>query len=107
MTSILRDRERIVVRRLAFAFGMAVIAFALVADGAETPQAPGPDASNVPPNDPAVQANMPGCAVWTDRCVTCQLTDGKIACSNIGIACQPQAVTCLRAEPAEGNKAGN
>jgi hypothetical protein len=92
-----------VIRRLALAFGIAVIAFALVADGGETPPTPAPAA----PNDPAVQANMPGCAVWTDRCVTCQLTDGKVACSNIGIACQPQTVTCLRAKPAEGKKADN
>src|SRR6266851_1527224 len=50
--------------------------------------------ATVPPNDPAVQAHLPGCAVWTDRCVTCQRDAGKITCSNIGIACQPQAVEC-------------
>src|SRR5882762_1250233 len=57
-------------------------------------------AAPVPPNDPAVQANLPGCAAWTDRCVTCQRDAGKITCSNIGIACQPQAVECLRQQPA-------
>jgi len=60
--------------------------------------------ATVPPNDPAVQAHLPGCAVWTDRCVTCQREAGKITCSNIGIACQPQAVECVRAEPAEQKK---
>jgi hypothetical protein len=60
--------------------------------------------ANVPPNDPAVQAHLPGCAVWTDRCVTCQRDAGKITCSNIGIACQPQAVECVRAEPVEEKK---
>ncbi len=58
-------------------------------------------AAPVPPNDPAVQASMPGCATWTDRCVTCTRDAGAVSCSNIGIACQPQAVVCLRAQPLE------
>jgi len=67
-----------------------------------------PDQPAAPPsNDPAVQARLPGCAVWTDRCVTCQHEAGKISCSNIGIACQPQAIECLRSEPAEDKKQGN
>src|SRR5579859_568746 len=57
-----------------------------------------------PPNDPAVQAHPPACTAWTDRCVTCVREAGKISCSNIGIACQPQAVECLRPEPAEEKK---
>jgi hypothetical protein len=52
----------------------------------------------VPPNDPAVQARLPGCAVWTDHCVTCSRTAGGTSCSNIGIACQPQPVECLQSE---------
>ena len=66
-----------------------------------------PSKSPVPPSDPAVQARLPGCAEWTDRCVTCQRDAGKITCSNIGVACQPQAVECVRAEPAEEKKRGN
>ena len=66
-----------------------------------------PAKSTVPLSDPAVQARPPRCAEWTDRCVTCQRDAGKIACSNIGIACQPQAVECVRAEPAEEKKQGN
>jgi hypothetical protein len=66
-----------------------------------------PAKSAVPPNDPAVQAQPRGCAEWTDSCVTCQRRAGKITCSNIGIACQPQAVECVRAEPAEEEKRGN
>ncbi len=63
--------------------------------------------ATVSPNDPAVQAHPPGCAAWTDRCVTCEREAGKISCSNIGIACQPQAVECVRREPAEEKKPGN
>jgi hypothetical protein len=55
-------------------------------------------AKPLPPNDPAVQALRPGCAVWTDRCVTCSRTAGGASCSNIGIACQPQPVECLQSE---------
>jgi hypothetical protein len=69
------------------------------------PDAPAKPA--VPPDDPAVQARLPGCAVWTDRCVTCEREAGRISCSNIGIACQPQAVECIRKEPAEEKKEGN
>jgi len=65
-----------------------------------------PAKPSVPPNDPAVQAQLPGCAEWTDRCVTCQRDAGKITCSNIGVACQPQAVECVRAEP-KAEKRGN
>lgn len=61
----------------------------------------------VPPNDPAVQASLPACRLWTDRCVTCQRDAGKVACSNIGLACQPQAVECLEPEPATDKKDGN
>jgi hypothetical protein len=60
----------------------------------------------VPPNDPAVQARLPGCAVWTDRCVTCERAAGRISCSNIGISCQPQAVECVRSEAADEKKQG-
>jgi hypothetical protein len=66
-----------------------------------------PATSSVPPNDPAVQARPPGCAEWTDHCVTCQRDAGKITCSNVGIACQPQAVECVRPEPAEEKNRGN
>ena len=38
------------------------------------------------------------CAVWTDKCVNCwrEVTGGAYSCSNIGIACQPNEVVCLR-----------
>jgi hypothetical protein len=49
----------------------------------------------------STQSGMAGCAVWTDRCVICQRDNGVIACSNIGIACQPQPLVCLRPEAPE------
>jgi hypothetical protein len=42
--------------------------------------------------------------VWTDRCVICQRDGGVIACSNIGISCQPQPILCLRNEATEEKK---
>jgi hypothetical protein len=36
------------------------------------------------------------CLRWTDNCRMCSRdADGKPACSNIGISCQPAAVKCL------------
>jgi hypothetical protein len=58
----------------------------------------------VPPDDPAVQAHLPGCAVWTDQCVTCRHEAGRTSCSNIGTACQPQAVECVRSEAEEDRR---
>lgn len=41
------------------------------------------------------------CLEWNDGCRTCRRPDkGKVECSNIGIACQPTAVTCTwRTDP--------
>jgi hypothetical protein len=41
------------------------------------------------------------CLRWTDGCRTCaRLSDGSQICSNVGIACQPVAITCVtRQEP--------
>lgn len=38
------------------------------------------------------------CLEWTDTCVNCVRTGarGDYSCSNIGVACQPKDVTCLR-----------
>jgi hypothetical protein len=93
----------------------AMIVVAAVA--ADTPVAPPPAMLELPappelPQAPAgtgasTQSGMPGCAVWTDRCVICQRDGGVVACSNIGIACQRQAMLCLRAEAAEEKKPAN
>ena len=38
------------------------------------------------------------CLEWTDTCVNCVRTgsSGAYSCSNIGIACQPKSVECLK-----------
>jgi hypothetical protein len=55
----------------------------------------------------STQSGLAGCAVWTDRCVICQRDSGVIACSNIGTACQPQPLMCLRPEAAPEKKPEN
>ena len=47
--------------------------------------------------DVSVQKGPPNCSRWTDECVNCSRGgDGERAvCSNIGFACQPQAIRCL------------
>jgi hypothetical protein len=38
------------------------------------------------------------CLEWTDTCVNCMRAQSgeNFSCSNIGIACQPKDVTCVR-----------
>ena len=37
------------------------------------------------------------CLEWTDGCRVCaRQVDGRYACSNVGIACLPQAARCSR-----------
>jgi hypothetical protein len=85
----------------------AMIVVAAVA--ADAPVAPAPAVPELPqaPLGASMQSGIPGCAVWTDRCVVCQRDSGIIACSNIGISCQPKAMQCLRAEAADGKKPEN
>jgi hypothetical protein len=47
--------------------------------------------------DVSVQKGPPNCSRWTDECVNCSRGgEGERAvCSNIGFACQPQAIRCL------------
>jgi hypothetical protein len=55
----------------------------------------------------SAQSGLAGCVVWTDRCVICQRDSGVVACSNIGIACQPQPLMCLRQEAVPEKKQPN
>lgn len=106
-------------RVVSVCFAIASVLFTAVATGAAVqaaepalptadivPDLPGKP--SLPADDPAVQAHMPGCAVWTDRCVTCEReAAGRVVCSNIGIACQPQRVECVRSETAEEKAPGD
>jgi hypothetical protein len=49
------------------------------------------------PEDVSVHKGLPNCSRWTDQCVNCSRggDDEPPVCSNIGFACQPQAVRCL------------
>jgi hypothetical protein len=91
-------------RTIASLAAAMIVVAAVAADAPVTPAAPG---LPQPPAGASMQSGIPGCAAWTDRCVTCQRDRGVIACSNIGIACQPQALLCLRAEAAEEKKPAN
>jgi hypothetical protein len=53
------------------------------------------------PVDLSVHQGPPNCSRWTDQCVNCsRAAEGDAAvCSNIGFACQPQAVRCLSPMP--------
>jgi hypothetical protein len=48
------------------------------------------------PNDAGLQARLASCAVWTDRCITCTRAGDQVSCSNIGIACQPEVMECVK-----------
>jgi hypothetical protein len=50
-----------------------------------------------PHEDALVQKGPPNCSRWTDECVNCSRSaEGeRSVCSNIGFACQPQAIRCL------------
>jgi len=38
------------------------------------------------------------CLEWTDACRTCLRVANTAMCPNIGIACQPKPITCVRRE---------
>jgi hypothetical protein len=67
-------------------------------------QTPEPAPAPPPSQTPAEEASIHGygdrdktCLAWTDTCRTCERGDGDtVHCSNVGIACQPAAITCSR-----------
>lgn len=53
------------------------------------------------PNDPSLHAypdTDKTCLEWTDGCRTCLRVADTGVCPNIGIACQPKPITCVRRE---------
>ena len=74
---------------------------AFAADLPVTPAKP-PAAASAPVTEvpPETEANVfaapdANCVAWTDGCRICRRTDdGKASCSNIGMACQPEQISC-------------
>jgi hypothetical protein len=81
--------------RAAAAIVLAAAAFALGAS-AQTP------APTSPPTAEDISLHAYGdrektCQEWTDGCRTCTRSDaGDPTCPNIGIACQPKAISCAK-----------
>ena len=77
-------------------------AFLIVCDVAAFAQNQSPSSDeHKSPGDLAILSygrNDVSCMEWSDRCVSCKRhqTGGEYSCSNIGIACQPKDVECLR-----------
>jgi len=58
------------------------------------------------PAERQVQREPVNCSRWTDQCVNCSRgADGGPVCSNIGFACQPQAIRCLSPDTPERDPA--
>jgi hypothetical protein len=90
--------------RSMHAVATALSLAALLLVGASAQQQP------APPDPSSEEASMLGygdrdktCAEWTDGCMTCTRADnGDPQCPNIGIACQPRAISCVKPnEPAK------
>jgi hypothetical protein len=89
--------------------GLIIIALAVwlpaagvLAQTAEPAPTPTPPAAD----DPSIHSYADRdktCIAWTDQCRSCERGENDaIFCSNIGIACQPAAITCSRrSEPAK------
>jgi hypothetical protein len=73
------------------AFAVLAVAALLVAQTAS----PSPSAPEKPAQ--AYGEDHPSCLEWTDGCLVCaRQADGSAACSMVGAACLPAAVSCLK-----------
>ena len=80
---------------------IAIALMLALAFGGASAQAPTTQSA---PDPRAEEASLHGygdaektCQEWTDGCRTCQRSDtGEPVCPNIGIACQPKAIACVR-----------
>jgi hypothetical protein len=78
------------------ALPILIIALFALGASAQTPApAPAPDAEEASLHGYGDKAKA--CQEWTDTCRTCVRGDnGDPICPNIGIACQPKAISCTR-----------
>jgi hypothetical protein len=81
-------------------FVAATVAVLLAASAAASAQS-NPERQAAPAPSAAEQASMQAfgernkqCTAWTDECRTCLRSGDQVACSNIGIACQPKDIRC-------------
>jgi hypothetical protein len=78
---------------------IAVALWSAAASGTDVPPPAAPPALP-PPAPPAASIFVPPeplCLEWTDGCRVCQKpATGEAVCSNIGVACLPQAPRCTR-----------
>jgi hypothetical protein len=82
------------------------VAALVAAAGAHAQTATPTPTPPAPADDPSIHGygdRDKTCMAWTDQCRSCERGDNDaIFCSNIGIACQPAAITCSRrSEPAK------
>lgn len=79
---------------------LAAATLAHAADRLQSSAAEAADPVGASPG-PSIQsgAGLAACLAWTDGCINCLRQGGTIACSNTGIACQPQTPRCLDAMP--------
>jgi hypothetical protein len=92
---------------------MRILTIAILAAVLAAPafgQTAAPAAPPPPADDPSLHAfadRDKTCTAWTDQCRACtRAAAGEVHCSNIGIACQPVAITCT-ARQAEAPKQGD
>jgi hypothetical protein len=80
-------------RKYLIALFLFAVAGVPVARAADIPNFP-----KVRPAPTAQGMSLPAnCLEWTDGCRVCaRQKDGSQACSNVGIACMPQAARCTR-----------
>jgi hypothetical protein len=83
---------------------LALLMFLAAAPATAQDAQPKPETSSPSQTEVSIQGygdREKTCLEWNDGCRTCRRPDkGKVECSNIGIACQPTAVTCTwRTDP--------
>jgi hypothetical protein len=84
---------------LFMALLVAALVFGAVTLGRDTPRL-AQEVSSATSEEASIHAygdSNRTCAEWTDSCRTCLRPEsGEPHCSNVGISCQPKAITCTR-----------
>lgn len=92
--------------RFAAATVAVLLAVSTPASAQTTPEPQPAPASPAAPAPSEEEATMHAfgerdkqCAAWTDDCRICRRNGDTVACSNIGIACQPKDIRCTARAP--------